>query len=79
MRAIVIQSFIDSQSGNGFNSGDIVEFADDRTRFLAERGYVNVVEVAQTPEVEKAVEKRAFVKKAEPKKAVAKTTRKKQG
>ena len=78
MRGSVIQNFIDAQTGTAYNIGTKVEYADDRARFLAEKGYVKLDDVEKAEPVikaEKKAEKKATKKPAV--KAPAKTTKKK--
>lgn len=78
MRGSVIQNFIDAQTGKAYNIGTKVEYADDRARFLAEKGYVKLDDVEKAEPVIKA-EKKAEEKatKKPVVKAPAKTTKKK--
>ena len=78
MRGSVIQNFIDVQTGKAYNIGTKVEYADDRARFLAEKGYVKLDDVEKAEPVIKA-EKKAEDKAAKKPavKAPAKTTKKK--
>jgi hypothetical protein len=62
MKGSVIQNYIDAQTGKAYSIGDKVEYADDRARFLAEKGYVKLADV---PKAEPVVEAEV---KAEPKK-----------
>lgn len=62
MKGSVIQNYIDAQTGKAYSIGDKVEYADDRARFLAEKGYVKLADV---PKAEPVVEVEI---KAEPKK-----------
>lgn len=72
MRGFVLQAYIDKETGRAFNEGNRVEYADDRARFLAEKGYIRLDDVVKAEPVEK-VEKRA--EKVEiPKKPAAKKT-----
>ena len=81
MRGSVIQNFIDAQTGKAYNIGTKVEYADDRARFLAEKGYVKLDDVEKAEPVikaekkaeEKATKKPAVKAPAKP----AKTTKKK--
>jgi len=78
MRGSVIQNFIDAQTGKAYNIGTKVEYADDRARFLAEKGYVKLDDVEKAEPVikaEKKAEEKATKKPAV--KAPAKTTKKK--
>lgn len=78
MRGSVIQNFIDAQTGKAYNIGTKVEYADDRARFLAEKGYVKLDDVEKAEPVikaEKKAEEKAVKKPAV--KAPAKTTKKK--
>lgn len=75
MKGFVIQPFIDAETGKAYNIGIEVEYADDRARFLAEKGYVRLADVEKAEPVAK-VEKRA--EKAEtPKKPALKAATKK--
>ena len=58
MRGFVLQAYIDKETGRAFNEGNRVEYADDRARFLAEKGYIRLDDVVKAEPVEK-VEKRA--------------------
>lgn len=60
MKVIVIKNYIDKQTGISYNVGAKVEYADDRAKELAEKGFVKLTEKAVT--VAK-VEKRAESKK----------------
>lgn len=78
MRGSVIQNFIDAQTGKAYNIGTKVEYADDRARFLAEKGYVKLDDVEKAEPVikeEKKAEEKATKKTAV--KAQAKMTKKK--
>ena len=60
MKGSVIQNYIDAQTGKAYSIGDKVEYADDRARFLAEKGYVKLADVPKAEPVvktEKAVVK----------------------
>ena len=72
MRGFVLQAYIDKETGRAFNEGNRVEYADDRARFLAEKGYIKLDDVEKAKPVEK-VEKRAE-KVETPKKPAAKKT-----
>lgn len=73
MKGSVIQNYIDAQTGKAYSIGDKVEYADDRARFLAEKGYVKLADV---PKAEPAVnvEKAVPAEKVETKKAIVKKT-----
>ena len=74
MKVIVLQSYTDKNTGLSFNEGAKVEYADDRARFLAEKGYVKLEDVEKAEPVAKVeikAEGKAEVK-AVPKKPAAK-------
>lgn len=78
MRGSVIQNFIDAQTGKAYNIGTKVEYADDRARFLAEKGYVKLDDVEKAEPIIKAEKKAAEKATKKPAvKAPAKTTKKK--
>lgn len=74
MKGSVIKNYIDAQTGKAYNIGAKVEYADDRARFLAEKGYVKLEDVEKAEPVAKVeikAEGKAEVK-AVPKKPAAK-------
>ena len=72
MKGSVIQNYVDVQTGKAYLIGNRIEYADDRARFLAEKGYIKLDDVEKAEPVEK-VEKRA-AKVETPKKPAAKKT-----
>ena len=68
MRVSVLKTYIDANTGREYGAGDSVEYAADRARFLAEKGYVRL------EDVEKAEPVATKETKAEPKKEPAKKT-----
>ena len=72
MKGFVIQNYIDAKTDKAYFTGDRVEYADDRARFLAEKGYIKLDDVEKAEPVEK-VEKKAE-KVETPKKPAAKKT-----
>ena len=82
MKGSVIKNFIDAETGKAYNIGAKVEYADDRARFLAEKGYVKLDDVEKAEpvaKVEKAVVKAPKVetKAVKPAAKTTKTTKKK--
>jgi hypothetical protein len=82
MKGSVIQNYIDAQTGKAYSIGDKVEYAEDRARFLAEKGYVKLADVPKAEpvaKVEKAVVKASKVetKAVKPAAKPTKTTKKK--
>lgn len=62
MKGSVIQNYVDAQTGKAYLIGNKIEYADDRARFLAEKGYIKL------DDVEKAEPVAEVEVKAEPKK-----------
>ena len=62
MKVIVLPSYTDKNTGISFNEGAQVEYADDRAKELAEKGFVKLTEKAVT--VAKVEKKVATSKKA---------------
>lgn len=77
MRGSVIQNFIDAQTGKAYNIGTKVEYADDRARFLAEKGYMKLDDVEKAEPVAKVEKAVVKAPKVETKavKSAAKTTK----
>lgn len=74
MKGFAIQPYIDKHTGKAYNIGDKIEYADDRARFLAEKGYVKLEDVEKAEPVAKVeikAEGKAEVKVV-PKKPAAK-------
>ena len=57
MKASVLKTYIDKYTGNQVLAGSIIECAEDRGRFLAEKGYVRLAEVEKA-EPEAPIEKK---------------------
>lgn len=77
MKGSVIKNFIDAETGKAYNIGAKVEYADDRARFLAEKGYVKLDDVEKAEpvaKVEKAVVKAQKVETKAVKPAAKKPT-----
>lgn len=66
MKGSVIQNYIDAQTGKAYNVGAKVEYAEDRARFLAEKGYIKLEDVEKAEPVVKK-EKSVQMKKVETK------------
>ena len=78
MKASVLKTFIDKTTNEQVLAGSIIECAEDRGRFLAERGYVKLADVKKA-EPEAPIEKKAEAKPKPVKKAPvtkAKSTKK---
>lgn len=78
----VIQNYVDAQTGKAYNIGTKVEYAEDRAKFLAEKGYIKLDDVEKAEpvaKVEKAVVKAPKVetKAVKPTAKTTKTTKKK--
>lgn len=77
MKASVIKTYIDKYTGNQVLAGSIIECAEDRGRFLAEKGFVKLADVEKA-EPKAPVETKAETKPKPVKKAPVKTTKKKE-
>lgn len=77
MKATVIKTYIDKYTGNQVIAGSIIECAEDRGRFLAEKGFVKLADVEKA-EPKEPVETKAEAKPKQVKKAPVKTTKKKE-
>ena len=75
MKASVLKTYIDKYTGKQILAGSIIECAEDRGRFLAEKGFVKLADVEKAEPVAEVETKK--VPKPTPKKAPAKTTKKK--
>lgn len=80
MKGSVIRPYIDKDTGKGYSAGDSVEYATDRARFLAEKGFLKIEDIPKAepeiiPETAEAVE----VPKPKKPRAAAKKKIKKQG
>lgn len=73
MKGSVIQNYVDAQTGKAYNIGAKVEYAEDRARFLAEKGYIKLEDVEKAEPAVK-VEKAVPAEKVETKKATVKKT-----
>jgi len=74
MKGSVIQNYVDAQTGKAYNVGAKVEYAEDRARFLAEKGYIKLEDVEKAEPVVKK-EKAVPMKKVETKeKSASKAT-----
>jgi hypothetical protein len=70
MKASVLKTYIDKYTGNQVLAGSIIECAEDRGRFLAEKGYVRLADVEKA-EPEAPIEKKEEAKPKQVKKAPA--------
>ncbi len=70
MKASVLKTYIDKYTGNQVLAGSIIECAEDRGRFLAEKGYVRLADVEKA-EPEAPIEKKEEEKPKPVKKAPA--------
>lgn len=77
MKASVLKTYIDKYTGNQVLAGSIIECAEDRGRFLAEKGFVKLADVEKA-EPKAPVETKAEAKPKPVKKAPVKTTKKKE-
>lgn len=77
MKASVLKTYIDKYTGNQVLEGSIIECAEDRGRFLAEKGFVKLADVEKA-EPQAPVETKAEAKPKPVKKAPVKTTKKKE-
>ena len=77
MKASVLKTYIDKYTGNQVLAGSIIECAEDRGRFLAEKGYVRLADVEKA-EPEAPIEKKDEEKPKPVKKAPVKTVKKKE-
>ena len=77
MRASVLKTYIDKDSGKQILAGSTIECAEDRGRFLAEKGYVKLADVEKAEPVAPVEEKAVARPKPVAKKAPAKATTKK--
>ena len=73
MRVSVIKTFVDKTTGLQVFPGTVIECADDRGKLLAENGFASICEVEKAEPVEVVETKKVPT----PKKAPAKTTKKK--
>lgn len=75
MKALVLETFIDKNTGIQHSVGDTIEVAVDRGQFLAEKGYAKVLEELKKEPVEPKAKEEEKPKTAKP--AQKKTTTKK--
>ena len=61
MKALVLKTFVDKYTEQQVLAGSTIECAEDRGRFLAEKGYVKLADVAKA-EPEAPIEKKAEAK-----------------
>lgn len=55
MKVTVLQTYIDKNTGAAYKRGDVVEYADDRAKELAEKGFVKPEKAVAVAKVEKKV------------------------
>ena len=74
MKASVLKTYIDKYTGNQVLAGSIIECAEDRGRFLAEKGFVKLADVEKA-EPKAPVETKAEAKPKPVKKAPVKNAK----
>lgn len=72
MKALVLKTFIDKNTGKQCLAGEAIECAVERGQFLAEKGFVKVVGEIKKEPVETETKKEDKPKKAAPKKTTTK-------
>ena len=72
MKALVLKTFIDKNTGKQCLAGEAIECAVERGQFLAEKGFVKVVGEINKEPVETEAKKEDKPKKAAPKKTTTK-------
>lgn len=72
MKALVLKTFIDKNTGKQCLAGEAIECAVERGQFLAEKGFVKVVGEIKKEPVETEAKKEDKPKKAAPKKTTTK-------
>ena len=76
MKGTVIKTYVDKDTQRQLFEGDCVEYATDRAKFLAEKGFIKLDSIPKA-EPEEAPKVETAVKKVAKPKAPAKTTAKK--
>ena len=72
MKALVLKTFIDKNTGKQCLAGEAIECAVERGQFLAEKGFVKVVGEIKKEPVETETKKENKPKKPAPKKTTTK-------
>ena len=72
MKALVLKTFIDKNTGKQCLAGEAIECAVERGQFLAEKGFVKVVGEIKKEPVETETKKEDKPKKTAPKKTTTK-------
>lgn len=78
MKGTVIQTYVDKDTQKQYFEGERVEYATDRARFLADKGFIKLDDIPKAePEKAPKVEKKTAPKVKPVVEAVKKTTKKK--